>query len=166
LEGPTGVTVDRAGVIYFVEAGIGSGTGLAVGDYKVWKVSTDGLLATLAGNGIPSFSGEATAATAAQLNSPSGVAVGANGVLYIADTLNQRVRAVAPGGLLTTQAGNGTPGFNGDVILPRNALLNHPLGVAADALGNWYVADTANSRVREAQPGGNLFTVAGNGNAS
>ena len=166
LEGPTGVTVDHAGVIYFVEAGIGSGTGLAVGDYKVWKVSTAGLLTTLAGNGIPSFSGEASAATAAQLNSPSGVAVGVGGVLYIADTLNQRVRALAPGGLLTTQAGNGTPGFNGDVILPRNALLNHPLGIAADALGNWYVADTANSRVREAQPGGNLFTIAGNGNAS
>jgi uncharacterized protein (TIGR03437 family) len=166
LEGPTGVTVDRAGVICFVEAGIGSGSGLAVGDYKVWKVSTAGLLTTLAGNGIPSFSGEASAATAAQLNSPSGVAVGAGGVLYIADTLNQRVRAIAPGGLLTTQAGNGTPGFNGGVILPRNALLNHPLGIAADALGNWFVADTANSRVREAQPGGNLFTIAGNGNAS
>ena len=76
------------------------------------------------------------------------------------------MRAFTPGGPLTTLAGNGVAGFNGDVILPRNALLNRPLGVAADALGNWYLADTANSRIREAQPGGNLFTIAGNGNAS
>ena len=166
LEGPTGVTVDRGGAIYFVEAGIGSGTGLALGDYKVWKVSAAGVLTTLAGNGIPNYSGEAVAPAAAQLNAPSGVAVGANGVVYIADTLNQRVRAFTPGGPLTTLAGNGVAGFNGEVILPRNALLNRPLGVAADALGNWYLADTANSRIREAQPGGNLFTIAGNGNAS
>src|ERR1019366_5712021 len=144
LEGPTGVTVDSGGSIYFVEAGIGSGTGLAVGDYKVWKVSAAGVLTTLAGNGLPNYSGEAVAPTAAQLNGPSGVAVGANGVVYIADTLNQRVRAFTPGGPLTTLAGNGVAGFNGEVILPRNALLNRPLGVAADALGNWYLADTAN----------------------
>jgi uncharacterized protein (TIGR03437 family) len=166
LEGPTSVTVDGGGAIYFVEAGIGSGTGLAVGDYKVWKVSAAGALTTLAGNGIPSYSGDGAAATVAQLNSPSGVAVGPSGVIYIADTRNQRVRAAAPGGVLSTLAGNGTPGFNGDVLLPRTALLNGPMGMAADALGNWFVADTVNSRVRQAQPGGNLFTIAGNGNAS
>jgi uncharacterized protein (TIGR03437 family) len=166
LEGPTGVTVDGGGSIYFVEAGLGSGTGLAVGDYKVWKVSAAGVLTTLAGNGIPSYSGDGAAAAAAQLNSPSGVAVGPSGAIYIADTLNQRVRAIAPGGILSTLAGNGVPGFNGDVQLPKTALLDRPLGVAADALGDWFVADTANSRVRQAQPGGNLFTIAGNGNAS
>jgi uncharacterized protein (TIGR03437 family) len=166
LEGPTGVTVDGGGTVYFVEAGIGSGTGLALGDYKIWKVSAAGVLTTLAGNGIPSYSGDGAAATAAQLNSPSGVAVDSSGVVYIADTLNQRVRAVAPGGILSTLAGSGVAGFNGEILLPRTALLNRPLGVATDALGDWYVADTVNSRVREAQPGGNLFTIAGNGNAS
>ncbi|MCX6632962.1 MAG: NHL repeat-containing protein, partial [Candidatus Solibacter sp.] len=166
LEGPTGVAVDRSGTIYFVEAGIGSGTGLAVGGYKVWKVSTAGILTTLAGNGIPNYSRDGTLATSAQLNGPSGVAVGPYGVVYITDTQNQRVRAVTPGGPITTLAGSGTAGFNGEVGLPPAALLNRPTGIAADALGNWYVADTANSRVRKAQPGGNLFTVAGNGNAS
>jgi trimeric autotransporter adhesin len=168
LEGPTGVTVDRSGIIYFVEAGIGSGTGLAVGDYKVWKVSTAGILTTLAGNGIPSYSEDGVAATAAQLNGPSGVAVSRFGVIYVADTQNQRVRATSMvGGFgLVTLAGNGTPGFNGEIVLPRNALLNGPAGVAADDAGNWYVADTANNRVRKVQPGGNLFTIAGNGNAS
>jgi uncharacterized protein (TIGR03437 family) len=166
LEGPTGLTVDGGGAIYFVEAGLGSGTGLAVGDYKVWKVSAGGVLTTLAGNGIPSYSGDGGAATAAQLDGPTGVAVDPSGTIYIADTLNQRVRAVAPGGILSTLAGSGVSGFNGDILLPKTALLNRPLGLAADARGNWFVADTANSRVRQAQPGGNLFTIAGNGNAS
>ena len=166
-EGPTGVTVDRSGNIYFVEAGIGSGTGLALGDYKVWKVSAAGILTTFAGNGIASFSGDGAAATAAQFNGP----VGSSGrsrpeLCTSADTQNQRVRAVAPGGTIATVAGTGVAGFNGEIVSPRAAQLNRPQGVAADALGNWYVADTANNRVRKVQPGGNLFTIAGNGNAS
>jgi uncharacterized protein (TIGR03437 family) len=165
LEGPTGVAVDRAGNFYFVEAGIGSGTGLARGDYKVWKVSAAGIITTLAGNGLPSFAGDNGAALAAQLDLPSGVAIDAAGNLLIADSQNQRVRKVTRG-TITTIAGTGTPGFNGEVLLPANAQLNLPRGVAADSLGNYYVADTVNSRVREVQPGGNLFTVAGNGNAS
>ena len=166
LEGPTGVTVDRSGNIYFVQSGVGSGTGLAQGDYKVWKVSAAGILSTLAGNGIASYSGDGSPATAAQFNAPTSVAVAASGVVYIADTQNQRVRAVAPGGTLATLAGTGVAGFNGEIVSPRAAQLNHPQGVAADALGNWYIADTANNRIRKVQPGGNLFTIAGNGNAS
>jgi len=166
LEGPTGLTVDRSGNIYFVESSVGSGTGLALGDYKVWKVSAAGILTMFAGNGIASFSGDGSAATAAQFNGPVGVAVGPAGVVYISDTQNQRVRAVAPGGTIATVAGTGVAGFNGEIVSPRAALLNRPQGVAADALGNWYVADTANNRVRKVQPGGNLFTIAGNGNAS
>ena len=152
--------------MYFVEAGIGSGTGLARGDYKVWKVSAAGVLTTLAGNGTPSYSGDRGPATAAQFNGPAGVAVAASGVIYIADTQNQRVRAIAPGGTVDTVAGTGVAGFNGEIVSPRTAQLNLPQGVAADGQGNWYVADTANNRVRKVQPGGNLFTIAGNGNAS
>ena len=167
LEGPTGVTVDASGsTIYFVQAGIGSGTGLAVGNYKIWKVSAAGVLSTFAGTGSPSYSGDGGMATAAQLSGPAGVAVSASGLVYIADTQNQRVRAVSPGGTISTLAGTGAAGFNGEIVSPRTALLNLPHGLAADALGNWYVADTANNRVRKVQPGGNLFTIAGNGNAS
>jgi uncharacterized protein (TIGR03437 family) len=166
LDGPTGVGIDRAGAIYFVQAGIGSGSGLAKGDYKVWKVSADGVLTTLAGNGVPSYSGDGGAATAAQLNGPAGVAVASSGVVYIADTQNQRVRAVAANGTISTAAGTGTAGFNGEIGLPRTAQLNLPQGVAVDGQGNWYVADTANNRIRKVQPGGNLLTIAGNGNAS
>ncbi len=166
LEGPTGVTIDRSGTMYFVEAGIGSGTGLARGDYKVWKVSAAGVLTTLAGNGTPSYSGDRGPATAAQFNGPAGVAASASGAIYIADTQNQRVRALAPGGTIDTVAGTGVAGFNGEIASPRTAQLDLPQGVAADGQGNWYVADTANNRVRKVQPGGNLFTLAGNGNAS
>ncbi len=75
LNGPTGVAVDRGGNFYFVEAGIGSGTGLARGDYKVWKVSSAGMLNTLAGNGLPSYGGDGGPATSAQLDTPTGVAL-------------------------------------------------------------------------------------------
>jgi uncharacterized protein (TIGR03437 family) len=165
LNGPTGVGVDRNGAFYFVEAGIGSGTGLARGDYKVWKVSPAGTMNTLAGNGLPNFGGDNASAAAAQLDTPTGVAVDAAGSLLIADSQNQRLRKVTRG-TITTFAGTGTSGFNGDVVLPGSAQLNGPRGVGTDGAGNFFVADTGNRRVREAQPGGNLFTVAGNGNAS
>ena len=136
LEGPTGVTVDPSGsTIYFVQAGIGSGTGLAVGNYKVWKVSAAGILSTFAGTGSPSYSGDGGTATAAQLSGPAGVAVARTGFVYIADTQNQRVRAVSPGGTISTLAGTGTAGFNGEIVLPRTAQLNLPHGLAADAAG-------------------------------
>ena len=168
LEGPTGVTGDRSGNFYFVEAAIGSGTGLALSDYKVWKVGTAGILSTLAGTGIPSYSEAGLPATVAQVNGAAGVAVASSGTIFVADTQNQRVRITSTvGGFgLVTVAGNGTAGFNGEVQPPKSALLNRPTGVAADDQGNWYVADTANNRVRKVQPGGNLFTIAGNGNAS
>ena len=176
LVGPTGVGLavgpgvggdgSGSGAFYFVEAGIGSGTGLARGDHKVWKVSSAGILTTLAGNGLLSYSSDGTAATAAQLNGPAGVALGPTGIIYLSDTENQRVRSFPAGGSLTTLAGTGEAGFNGEIVTPVKAQLKRPLGVAADARGNWYVADTANNRVRKVEPGGNLFTIAGNGNAS
>jgi uncharacterized protein (TIGR03437 family) len=165
LNGPTGVAVDRTGNFFFVEAGIGSGTGLARGDFKIWKVSSAGVLTTFAGNGLPSYGGDGGAATSAQLDTPTGVALDSSGNLLIADSQNHRVRRVS-GGVITTVTGTGTAGFNGEVQLVASAQLNTPHGVAADAAGNIYIADTGNNRVREGQPGGNLFTVGGNGNAS
>ena len=164
LNGPTGVAVDRNGNFYFVESGVGSGTGLARGDYRVWQVFA-GLLMTLAGNGLASFGGDGTSATAAQFDTPTGVAIDAGGNVLIADSQNQRLRKILRG-IVTTIAGTGTAGFNGEVVLPATAQLNTPRGVAADSSGNYFVADTGNRRVREGQPGGNLFTRAGNGNAS
>jgi uncharacterized protein (TIGR03437 family) len=165
LAGPTGVAAGRSGAVYFAEGSIGSGSGLARGDYRVWQVAPTGELRTLAGTGSSSFAGDGGPASAAQLNSAAGAGFDTQGNLYIADTNNHRVRRIEPDGTITTIAGNGTAGFAVDFGSPTAALLNSPRGVVADSTGI-FVADTANHRVRKIQPGGNIFTYAGNGNAS
>jgi trimeric autotransporter adhesin len=166
LIGPTGVAIDRNGAIYFAEGGIGSGSGLARGDYRVWKVPPSGELRTLAGTGVPSFAGDGGPLTAAQFHSPSAAAFDGIGNLFIADTANHRIRRVDTDGNLATLLGDGTPGFAVDFGNPSGAHLNSPHGLVADASGGIYFADTGNNRVRRYQPGGNLFTYAGNGNAA
>jgi len=163
--GPTGVAVDRNANFYFVEGAIGSGSTLARGDHKVWKVSATGVLTTLAGNGVVNYGGDGGSALAAQLDTPTGVAVDSSGNLLIADTQNHRLRKVTRG-VIATIAGTGAPGFNGEVSPPASAQLKTPHGVAVDGSGDYFVVDTGNNRLREIQPGGNLFTTAGNGNAS
>jgi len=166
LNGPTGVAVDRAGNVYLVESGIGSGTGLARGDFLVYKVNTQGIITTLAGNGQPSYSGDGASALRAQLNGATSVSVDGSGNLYIADAGNNRLRVIAPNGIISTVAGNGAPGFAGENVSPAGSQLKAAAGVATDALGRIYIADTGNSRVRRIDPGGNIVTMAGNGNAA
>jgi sugar lactone lactonase YvrE len=107
--------------------------------------------------------GDGGAATAASLYYPEGVAVDAAGNLYIADTANHRIRKVSPTGVITTVAGNGTYGYSGDGGPATAASLNWPSGVALDAAGNLYIADTFNHRIRKVSPTGVITTVAGNG---
>jgi uncharacterized protein (TIGR03437 family) len=166
LNGPTGVAVDRAGNVYLVEAGIGSGTGLARGDFKVYKISTQGVLTALAGTGQFSYAGDGASAARSLLNAPEGVTVDAAGNVYIADTGNNRLRVVTPNGNIITVAGNGTPAFGGESVSPSAAVLKSPAGVFADVAGHLYIADSGNSRVRRIDPGGNIFTFAGNGNSA
>ncbi|MCH8267492.1 MAG: hypothetical protein IH846_08240, partial [Acidobacteria bacterium] len=99
------------------------------------KVSPTGVLTVVAGNGIAGFSGDDGLATSASLNIPSGVGVDAVGNLYIADTVNQRIRKVSADGTITTVAGNGDSGFSGDGGPATSASLNFPEGVAVDAVG-------------------------------
>ena len=166
LEGPTGVAVDRTGVIYFAEGGIGSGTGLARGDFRVWKVPLTGELRTLAGTGSPSFAGDGGPASVAQFYAPSATGVDRLGNFYIADTANHRVRRIDPDGNLATVLGNGTPGFAVEFGNPAGALLNSPRGLVVAPDNSIYIADTGNNRVRKYQAGGNIVTYAGNGNAA
>jgi len=166
FNGPTGVAVDTTGALYFAEGSIGSGSGFGKSAARIWRVSPDGILTTLAGNGVPDFGGDGGPAAAAQLNMPTAVAVDLQSNLYIADSLNHRIRKLSPSGTITTSAGTGVPGFAVDFGLPAGAQLNSPEGVGVDAAGNVYIVDTLNSRVRELAPGGNIFTFAGNGNAS
>jgi sugar lactone lactonase YvrE len=127
-------------------------------------VKATGNIATVAGTGIAGFSGDGGAATAAQLDTPTGIAVDASGNLYIADSHNQRIRKVS-GGNITTVAGNGTAGFAGDGAAATAAELSLPSGVAVDASGNVYIADTDNQRIRIIAAG-TITTIAGTGEQS
>jgi uncharacterized protein (TIGR03437 family) len=166
LNGPTGIAVDGAGNVYFAEGSIGLGSGLAVGDNRIWKVGTDGVLTAVAGNGLNSFSGDLGPAANAQIDTPAQMAFDGAGNLYFADSKNHRIRKIGINGTVITVAGNALPGFAGDAGPATKAELNNPTGVAIDFAGNLYIADTGNNRVRKVYPNGLIGTYAGNGNAA
>ena len=105
------------------------------------------VITTIVGNGQAGNTGDGGAATAAELNGPTGVALW-NGTLYVADNLNNRVRAVSPTGTIVAFAGTGGAGFGGDGGPPTAAQLNDPIGVSVDADGSVYIGDTDNERIR------------------
>ncbi len=126
-------------------------------------VQFQGLITTVAGNGTTGYNGDNIAATGAELYSPAGVAIDSAGNLYIADIGNNRVRKVTPAGVITTVAGNGVAGYNGDNIPATSASLYGPIGVAIDSSGNLYIAEQNNERIRKVTASGVITTVAGNG---
>jgi uncharacterized protein (TIGR03437 family) len=134
---------------------------VADGNAQVWKLSPSGVVTVAAGNSTLGFSGDGGPATAALLTQPNGVATDASGDLFIADTGNNRVRKVSSNGIITTVAGNGTPGYSGDGGLASAALLNGPSAVAVDASGNLFIADTYNYEVRKISPDGIINSFAG-----
>jgi len=152
---PSTIAFDAQGNLYFAETG----------NHVVREYSVAGVLTTVAGTGVQGFSGDNGPATAAELDSPAGLAVDAAGNLYIADTHNHRVRKLsAATGTISTVAGTGTPGFSGDGGLATAAQLALPTALALDSSGNLYVADTNNHRVRRIDAAtGLISTVAGNG---
>jgi NHL repeat len=129
------------------------------GNDRVRRVSPAGTITTVAGT-TPGLSGDGGPASAAQLNSPTGVAVTADGGFLIADTNNHRVRRVSPAGTITTVAGT-TEELSGDGGPATAAQLASPTGVAATADGGFLIADFDNHRVRRVSPAGTITTVAG-----
>ncbi|MFN6118364.1 MAG: LamG-like jellyroll fold domain-containing protein [Actinomycetes bacterium] len=121
------------------------------------------IISTHAGNGIFGFSGDGGAAVDAEFGGVAHVAADRHGNVYIADVPNSRIRKVSPGGIVTTVAGTGTPGFSGDGGPATNAQLDAPAGMAIDASGNLFIADAGNSRIRMVSPTGIISTVAGTG---
>jgi uncharacterized protein (TIGR03437 family) len=118
----------------------------------VRRITTDGTITTIAGTGTAGYSGDLGAATNADLNYPSGVAVDANGNVYIADRFNSRIRKVFPDGIITTIAGSGRFAYYGDGGPATSAALSFPEAVAVDAAGDVYIADTQNNTVRLLSP--------------
>jgi len=124
-------------------------------------VSGTDTLSTIAGIS-PGYSGDGGQATSARLDGPDGVAVDAAGSVYVADDNNHRVRKISPAGVITTVAGTGLNGYSGEGQA-TSARLNRPLDVEVDAVGNVFVVDHLNHRVRKISPAGVITTVAGTG---
>ena len=149
LNQPNGVAVDSAGNVYIADST----------NNRIRKVS-NGVITTVAG-GLQGFGGDGGVATSAALNFPAAVAVDSFGNIYIADTANHRVRKVTAGNM-STVAGNTNIGFVADNVLATSTPLFAPRGIAVDSLGNFYIADSLNHRIRKVS-GGIITTVAGNG---
>ncbi|WP_236860144.1 6-bladed beta-propeller [Candidatus Formimonas warabiya] len=141
LSNPEDVAVDGAGHLYIAD----------FYNNRIRKVEAGtGIITTVAGNGMLGYSGDGGAAAGAKINCSRGVAVDSDGNLYIADSYNNRVRKVEAGtGIITTVAGNGSQGYDGDGGAPTSAQLHLPYRVAVDGAGHLYIADCANSRIRK-----------------
>jgi sugar lactone lactonase YvrE len=151
LSYPTAIALDSSNNIYIADTN----------NHRIREI-TGTTINTVAGNGTEGYSGDGGAATAAELDTPTGVAVDAAFNIYIGDTQNQRVRMVTfSTGKISTLAGTGVMGFNGDG-LATNAELAQPRGVAVGAAGSVYVADSNNDRIRLIS-GGQITTIAGSG---
>ena len=126
-------------------------------------ISPGGLVSTVAGSGVEGFAGDGGLATAAELDSPTGLVVAADGRIFIADTHNQRVRVISPAGLIATYAGDGTRGMAGDGGPAVNAQLADPRGLTFTADGLLWIGDAGNQRLRQVSASGTITTVAGTG---
>jgi len=118
---------------------------------------------SVAGDGVQGYTGDNGPALQAELWAFSGVGLDRSGNILIADTGNCRIRRVVKG-VIQTVAGNGVCGYSGDGIPATSSQLSFPRGVAVDAAGNMYIADTNNARVRKVDLNGNISTIAGDGN--
>ncbi len=150
---PSGVAVDDDGNIFIADRS----------NNRVRVVDDDGIITTVAGNGMDGYKGDSGPATEAQLSKPFGLALDKKGNLYIADRENNRVRKVSARGTITTVAGDGGFFFMGDNGPAYRASLAGPTGVAVDKNGVLYIADRNNNRIRSVDAQGMIRTVAGTG---
>jgi sugar lactone lactonase YvrE len=130
---------------------------------RIRKVDLSGTITTVVGLGVAGYTGDGGLAAAAQIDHPWGIELDASGALYIADFNNHAVRRVADG-IITTVAGTGALGYNGDDIPATSAMLDNPIDTAVDGAGNLYIADHHNHRIRRVDAATQLIsTVAGTG---
>jgi len=153
---PTALAIDASGAIYFADAAL----------HLIRRIDpVSGALSTVAGDGVQGYCGDGGPAVQAAIDSPYGIALDAQGDLFLADTHNHCIRRVDHlTGTITSVAGSGQPGFSGDLSSANSALLRLPRGLALDPNGNLYVVDSANHRLRRIDGvSGQIVTVAGEG---
>ena len=149
---PAGVAVDSVGNLYIADTN----------SNRILRITPAGIVSVIAGGSF-GYSGDGGPAVSATLSGPYGVAIDNAGNLYIADLGNNCIRKVTPAGIISTVAGNGIYGYSGDGGQATSAQLRNPTGVAVDSVGNLYMADSDNNRIRKVTPAGIISTVAGNG---
>jgi sugar lactone lactonase YvrE len=137
VRGPNGVVLDAGGNLLIADTG----------NYRVRRVGSDGVIQTVAGDGL-NLSGDSAVAMSASLGASYGLAAAPSGGFWIADTTNSRILAVSPDGGIATIAGNESPGFDGDGGPAWAALLYQPQGIASDPSGRLYIMDTRNNCIR------------------
>ncbi len=153
VDQPEGLVVDSAGNLYIADAA----------NARVRKVSSAGVITTVSGTGHAGFSGDDGPAGLAQLSQPYGLALDPSGNLYIADYGNQRVRRIGTDGMITTVAGNGQTGSDGDGGPAISAQMLSPRNLAIDTAGNIYVSEFQGHTVRRIATDGTITTIAGTG---
>ncbi|MBI2761805.1 MAG: SMP-30/gluconolactonase/LRE family protein [Chloroflexi bacterium] len=146
---PADLVFDRAGNILVADAG----------NDLIRKIGPDGAVSVFAGSGEKGFTDGTS--KSARFNAPTGLAVAADGAVYVADTGNDLIRKISPDGVVTTLAGSGEKGFTDGK--GRAAKLNAPSGIVLDKKGNLFVSDTGNDVIRKIAPGGEVTTFAGKG---
>jgi len=142
---PYDVAADASGNLYVTDGN------------RIRKISTAGIVSTIAGNDTSAFADGPGAV--AKFNSPAGITLDASGNIYVADQSNNRIRKISPDGLVSTIAGNGVDGFRDGAA--ADAEFGLPFGVAVDASGNVYVSDLENLRIRKISGAGSVSTLAG-----
>lgn len=154
LASPLGLAFDSSGNLYISDAG----------SNRIRLVNTTtGIITTFAGNGNNANSGDGGPAINASLDTPTAIAFDNSGNLLICDTGNSNIRSVTPGGIITKVAGIGAPAFDADNGTVATAAFSAPTGVAVDPLGNIYVSDTGNQRIRMIAPSGVTSVFMGTG---
>ena len=151
-----GIATGPDGSLYIADSGAS----------RILRVDPDGIITTVAGNGLSGDSGDGGPAIEARIPTVFGIALGPDGSLYLACPERHVVRKVNPNGIITTVAGNRAYGFSGDGGLAVDAQLNNPDDVAVGPDGSLYIADQWNYRIRRVSPDGVITTVVGSGESS
>ena len=157
LKYPTCIEIDTVGNLYISDGQ----------NFTIRKIdAVTGVITTVCGNGTQGYTGDGGPASAAKLYGPDYISFDRNGNLYIAEPSAHVIRKIDIAGTITTFAGTGTAGYNGDGIPATSAQLNHPLCIIPDTAGNLYLTDGGNARIRKIDNDGIITTIAGNGTGS